>query len=115
MTFIKTREAYILGYKEILEQYYKDNTDILSYFIAQINQLDVLIGKISQENFWNIWPEILGIDARLGSLTELISYGDFEPEEIIRLVENDYQSYFKELCGYNLNMEPKHSMIFNIR
>ncbi|MDA9461011.1 DUF7006 family protein [Enterococcus mundtii] len=45
----------------------------------------------------------------------MIVFDDFFNEVIIiRIVEDDYRTYFKELCGYNLHMEPKHSMIFNV-
>lgn len=35
--------------------------------------------------------------------------------ELIRMIEQYYSTYYKELCGYNLNMETKHSLIFNMR
>lgn len=47
-------------------------------------------------------------------VSELISFDDFSSEDIIRIVENDYRTYFQELCGYDLSMDPKHSMIFNV-
>ncbi|WP_441316288.1 DUF7006 family protein, partial [Enterococcus sp. PF-3] len=47
-------------------------------------------------------------------VSELIVFDDFSNEDIIRIVENDYRTYFKELCGYDLSMDPKHSMIFNV-
>jgi len=39
---------------------------------------------------------------------------EFSSNEIIRITENDYRTYFKELCGYNLSMKTENSMIFNI-
>lgn len=57
---------------------------------------------------------VLGIDAKLTLITELIPFDGFTNEEIIRIVENDYQDYFKELCGYDLKMIDKPSMIFHI-
>ncbi|WP_445666856.1 DUF7006 family protein, partial [Enterococcus mundtii] len=59
-------------------------------------------------------PEVLGIDAKLTLIAELIRYDDFSTQEILRLVETDYRTYLKELCGYKRSMDPKHSMIFNV-
>lgn len=84
------------------------------YLNKQFQKLNQLIETISTETFWQVFPEILGIDAKLTLLTELIPFDDFSNEEIIRIVENDYQDYFKELCGYDLKMKDKYSMIFNL-
>lgn len=84
------------------------------YLNKQFQKLNQLIETISTETFWQVFPEILGIDAKLTLLTELIPFEDFSNEEIIRIVENDYQDYFKELCGYDLKMKDKYSMIFNL-
>lgn len=84
------------------------------YLNKQFQKLNQLIETISNETFWQVFPEILGIDAKLTLLTEMISFDDFSNEEIIRIVENDYQDYFKELCGYDLKMKDKYSMIFNL-
>ncbi|MHA6124537.1 DUF7006 family protein [Enterococcus mundtii] len=44
----------------------------------------------------------------------MLVFDNFSDEAIIRMVETDYRTYFKELCGYDLSMEPKHSIIFNV-
>lgn len=73
-----------------------------------------MIESISDETFWQVFPEILGIDAKVTLVIELLNYKEFSDEEIIRIAENDYATYFKELCGYNLKIETKHSIVFNI-
>ncbi|OTP22194.1 hypothetical protein A5802_003199 [Enterococcus mundtii] len=84
------------------------------YVQKQLRLLDQLISGISEDIFWQTFPEILGIDAKLNLIAELIKCQDLSVDDIIRIVENDYVYYFKELCGYDLNMEINHSMIFNI-
>lgn len=91
------------------------DTEVLSaYLDKQFERLNELTGTIAQVNFWTVFPEILGIDAKLTLLTELIRFDDFSTEELIRMVETDYRTYFKELCGYDLKTKPKPSLIFNV-
>lgn len=88
--------------------------DLEKYVQKQFELLDQLISGISEDKFWQTVPEILGIDAKLNLITELMNFPDLSANDIIRIVENDYVYYFKELCGYDLNMETSHSIIFNI-
>jgi hypothetical protein len=83
--------------------------------ITQIQRLDSLLDGMSPDTFWQRWPEILGIDAKLSLVTELVNFEDFSDKQIIHMAETDYRTYFKELCGYDLSMETKHSMIFNVK
>lgn len=89
--------------------------ELSDYLQRQFYRLEYLIKMISPETFWADFPEILGVDARLNLLMELVSFEDFSTEEIIRVVENDYRYYFKELCGYNLKMSTQPSMFFTVR
>lgn len=114
MTQLKTKNDYIRQFQVALDQVESERTSLTTYLDSQVQRLDQLIESISQENFWQVFPEVLGIDAKLTLLTELIVFDDFSNEEIIRIVENDYQDYFKELCGYDLKMKDKPSMIFHI-
>ncbi|WP_429974989.1 DUF7006 family protein [Enterococcus sp. DIV0840c] len=114
MTQWKTKNDYTKQFQKALDQVEQDRVCLTTYVDKQCDKLDKLIENISQENFWSVFPEILGVDARLTLLTELISYEDFSSKEIIRIIENDYKDYFKELCGYDLKVNDKPSMIFNI-
>lgn len=58
--------------------------------------------------------EILRIDAKLPIITEVAQYEEFSMEDILRLVETDYRSYYQELCGSGLNAQTKTSIIFNV-
>ena len=110
-----TNTEYIDYFNAAIEENGGAGVAIKEYLENQFNQLNKLIKKISKETFWEIFPEILGIDAKLTLLIDLIELDEHFPnDEIIRMVEDDYQGYFKELCGYNLNTEPKPSMIFNV-
>lgn len=85
------------------------------YLAEQFDRLNHLTSLISEETFWQVFPEILGIDARINLLMELAPFEEFSNEEIIRIVEKDYQNYFKELCGYDLKTKTNPSMIFTIQ
>lgn len=111
MSLFETEEAYKQYFQEGLGE---DNEELHLYLNEQFIQLDQLLEALTSDSFWHIFPKILGIDARLSLLTELIQFDDFCPTDIIRIVETDYQSYFKELCGYDLSMETKHSIVFNV-
>lgn len=114
MTQYKTKTDYIKQFQEALEQSGSERSTLKTYLDSQVQKLDQLIEGISQETFWQVFPEILGVDAKLTLLTELMPFEDFSNEEIIRIVENDYRDYFKELCGYDLRMKEKPSIIFHV-
>lgn len=114
MTQLKAKSDYINQFQAALDQAEPEQKKLTTYLDSQVQELDQLIESISQETFWQVFPEILGIDAKLMLLTELIPFEDFSNEEIIRIVENDYKDYFKELCGYDLKMKEKPSMIFHV-
>lgn len=114
MTQYKTKRDYIKQFQVALAQAEPERTTLATYLDSQVKRLDQLIEGISQETFWQVFPKILGIDAKLTLLTELMPFEDFSNEEIIRIVENDYRDYFKELCGYDLRMKEKPSIIFHV-
>lgn len=115
MTLFTTKIEYIDYFKENLASERKKSKELDAYLTKQFYHLEQLTNTISQETFWQLFPEILGIDAKLNLICELMPFEDFSNDEIIRLAENDYRDYFKELCGYDLKSETKHSMVFNIR
>ncbi|EOH60899.1 DUF7006 family protein [Enterococcus mundtii] len=114
MTQLKTKNDYINQFQAALAQAGSVRTILENYLDSQVKKLDQLIEGISQETFWQVFPKILGVDAKLRLLTELIPFEDFSNEEVIRIIENDYKDYFKELCGYDLKMRDKPSIIFHV-
>lgn len=115
MTVFTSKKEYIEKFQEKLEGSLRANGALAHYVAKQLDQLNCLVQDISQDTFWERIPVILGIDAKLVLITDLMRFDDFTDEEIIRIVEQDYHYYFKELCGYTLGMEAKHSLIFNIK
>lgn len=109
-----TAQSYIDHFKKELANEGNKRAGLKKYMTSLFERLVELTSSISSETFWAIFPEILGIDAKLTLLLELISFDDFNNDEIIRIVETDYQTYFKELCGYDLKQETKPSMVFTI-
>lgn len=103
---------YYLNFKEIKKSIEREKLE--AYCEKQLTEFGQLIESISKDNFWKILPKILGLDAKMNLISELSRFDDFSADEIIRMTESDYKTYFKELCGYDLSEETKNSMIFNI-
>lgn len=114
VVLFKNRDEYTYYFQESLKGRKAPIKELESYLEKQLSKLDLLIQAISPETFWEVFPILLGIDSKLILLSELIQLEDISQIEIIRLVESDYQTYFKELCGYDLTMKTGHSMVFNI-
>lgn len=99
------------------EEGLKKHPAIQSYVTLQVTRLEDLMRSLSNTNFWNEIPTILGIDSKLVLLRELlvtIEDFDFTDEEVLNIIEQDYRYYNKELCGYKLNDVTSHSLIFKI-
>ena len=91
---------------------------IKNYIEDQVRKLQELIESLTAANFWIDIQLILGIDSKLVLLRELIvtiEDFDFTDEEVLKIVEQDYTCYNKELCGYQLNDVTSHSIIFKIK
>lgn len=114
MLSVMTQKAYKDYFKTTIDQAGKERAPLSDYLNAQFHQLDQLTTVLSQETFWKVFPKILGIDAKLALLMELIPYEEFSNDEIIRMTETDYKNYFKELCGYDLKTKTKPSLIFTV-
>lgn len=110
----RTKQEYSEYFSAAIVEVCKDSNDITEYLNILLDRLSQLIESINQDTFWILIPEILGIDAKLTLLIEALQFEDLSTFEIIRIVENDYRSYFKELCGYNLSKDSKCSILFNI-
>lgn len=109
-----TKKEYETFFKESLNKESNYESELDSYLDEQFYKLDQLINKISKENFWEIIPLILGLDAKMSLIIEMSRYEEFSKNEIIRITENDYKNYFKELCGYGINMCENSSFVFNV-
>lgn len=114
MSLFTSKESYLAHFEESYRECSKGSEELEDYIEEQFNQLNQIVASISEKNFWQLIPKILGIDAKFVLITELIRFDEFPAGEIIRIVESDYRTYFKELCGYDLKTETKHSMVFNV-
>lgn len=112
----QTKEYYLKSFeKQLAKSKTKHESPLLySYMQEQFEQLDCLLRKISEDTFWETIPLVLGIDAKLSLLTGAMHLDLFTEEEFIRVIEQDYRTYYKELCGYDLSMTPPHSLVFNV-
>jgi hypothetical protein len=103
-------------FQERLPQEQSENEALNDYLVKQFEQLNQLTSTISPDNFWENIPKIIGIDAKLTLIAEMIcyDYSKLPIKEILRIVETDYRMYFNELCGNDLSIKNKYSMIFNV-
>lgn len=114
MTMHLTKKDYMARFQEDVTQSNRRTEELNAYLEKQYNRLEQLTTGVLPENLWQTIAEVLGIDARLSLVTELIRYEDFSLEDILRIVEEDYRTYYKELCGYDLKTETTPSLIFNV-
>ncbi|BAO08606.1 MULTISPECIES: DUF7006 family protein [Enterococcus] len=115
MTDVNNQEYfsyYSFHFKEIKENIEQEKLE--EYCERTLTEFGQLIESISKDNFWEVLPKILGLDAKMNLVSELSRFDDFSADEIIRITENDYKTYFKELCGYDLSIEKKNSIIFKV-
>lgn len=111
-----TKDEYMCQFQESIPQDKRKSEELNAYLAQQFEQLEQLTRTVSPDNFWENLPRILGIDAKLILMAELIGY-DYDQlsiKEILKLVETDYRTYFKELCGDNLSTNNNYSMAFNV-
>lgn len=64
----------MLQFQEKLSQDKRETEELNKYLKQQFKQLNQLIRTISSDNFWEKLPKILGGDAKLTLIAELISY-----------------------------------------
>lgn len=109
-----TKDEYVRQFQDAVTQAKRETRELKEYLSQQFERLNQLTSEVSPDNFWETLPEVLGIDAKLTLIAELIRYDDFSMQEILRLVETDYRTYLKELCGNELSTETNHSLVFHV-
>ncbi|MBS7577967.1 MULTISPECIES: hypothetical protein [unclassified Enterococcus] len=95
-----------------------EQIELINFYERLLLQLDSYIQQINSDNFWQILPYILGLDSKFVLLefyieTELEE--DYNPKEIIKNIEKDYELLNQEYCGYFINEKPHSSIIFKIK
>lgn len=104
--------SYYFNFEKIKKGIEREKLEV--YCEKHLTEFGQLIESISKDNFWEVLPKILGLDAKMNLVLELSRFDDFSADEIIRITENDYKTYFKEICGYDLSVEKKNSIVFNV-
>lgn len=110
------KDEYMLHLQESMPQDKREKEELNEYLTQQFEQLNQFISTISPDNFTETFPKILGVDAKLTLIAEMIcyDYSKLSIKEILRTVETDYRTYFKELFGNELSTKNNYSMIFNV-
>lgn len=95
-----------------------EQTELINFYESLLLQLDSYIQKLNSDNFWQILPYILGLDAKFVLLEFYIEAevkDNYHPKEIIKNIEKDYKYLNQEYCGYSINEQPHPSIIFSIK
>lgn len=117
MSTVNGFDQYIKEFKFEEEKWYQHKL-IKTYVENQAKIMNQAVRGLHESNFWEIIPQILGIDSKLVLLRKLlVSIDNFglTDEQVLEIVEKDYLSYNKELCGYKLNDFTNHSLIFKVK
>lgn len=114
MEKVRTKKEYLDNFRIAIDTVGGERKLLNQYLEKQFLKMEKLTAVISKSNFWQVFPEILGVDAKLTLMSELIQFADLSNEEVIRIVEDDYTGYFSELCGYDKNSNTNPSIVFNI-
>jgi dimeric dUTPase (all-alpha-NTP-PPase superfamily) len=114
MVLFTSAKEYAHFFNEVIIESGKNTGKVKAYCNELFERLDKLTECISKDNFWEVFPEIIGIDAKLNLIVEMIKYEEFSNDDILRIVESDYRTYLKELCGFNFETPAKHSLVFNV-
>ncbi|MBO1097894.1 hypothetical protein FQS90_15395 [Enterococcus casseliflavus] len=107
-------ETYLNGFYDRIKLGQTEQSELKDYVERQQETLRNLISGISEETFWDVFPQILGLDSRLCIIIELIKFDEFSSGEVIGLAENDYKDYYRELCGYSIGDHSCPTIIFNV-
>ncbi|UOO46386.1 hypothetical protein LLW22_04095 [Enterococcus casseliflavus] len=113
MESVVKKAEYLQYFRQMLFKLNKDTRELEDYLNYQLEQLDKLIEEVTCENFWKTIHEVIGVDAKLFLTIELIKLDELSIEEIIRITEQDYRNFYKELCGYDLSKDKGVSIVFN--
>ncbi|RBR95431.1 hypothetical protein EB58_00116 [Enterococcus faecalis] len=95
------KKEYPFIYSEIKEHYFN---------------IKKLISTINEENFFLNLSKILGYDAQLQLIIELLSLNieGLTEIEIIEISKSDYKIFIKDMCGISINEKPPHSLFFSV-
>lgn len=81
-----------------------------------LSDLNHSVGEISEKNFWDVFPYILGIDSRLNLLLIYLENNlNLSETQIIQLIEKDFKHFNKENCGLNFQQKTPPSLIFHVK
>lgn len=92
---------------------------LLAYYHDLAAQFTTIYENHSEE-FFSIWRQLLAIDAQLQILLELnqlnllilMQDGEMTEDDILKMIQTDCKSYYRELLGYRINETPRWGLIF---
>ncbi len=94
-----TNKEYMNQFQQSVDKAGQERIVLKIYLNKQFQKLNQLIETISNETFWQVFPEILGIDAKLTLLTEMISFDDFRMKKLFGLLKMTIKIILKSYVG----------------
>ncbi len=116
MNIVKDERYYLSTFENMLNKNGIYKYKKVTTYYSQIKS-DFLrcLSQISEDTLWGNILELVAIDEKLTLLNECLTYMDYykmSETELIEMVENEYESYNKENCGYSLNDPTPFSLVF---
>jgi hypothetical protein len=94
---------------------YEQNYRVVEEIHKVREEMLEVIDAITPDTFFYSVSKVLGYDARLQILIEMVNdFPTLSNEQIVELSRRDYKSYSKELCGYCLRDKVPHSLYFSV-
>lgn len=117
MKKIKNEKEYIKKFEQVLnEKGIQKYPKLVSYFEQLKQEFLTTICTSNYESQWATVIDALSLDEKLVLLCEGIQYinpGQMSEEDIIEMVEEDYQTYNQENFGFKKNQFPHFSILFS--
>ena len=100
-THFFNQECYFEFFKEKCEQLNLAHREIYKEIQHICKKIQVEIEKVTPENFFQILAKVLGLDAQLQIMLELVELDntDLSDREIINYAKKDYKTYMYDLCN----------------
>lgn len=118
MFFLNETHYFDYFYEKINDCRIRGELKIATELQDVCDELKLKIEHITKENFFEELSAILGLDARLQIILELISFSSYEiclsEEEIIKISRSDYRFFLKDLIGVSKDKSVPHSLLFSV-
>ncbi|MBW9325014.1 hypothetical protein FG877_15930 [Enterococcus casseliflavus] len=118
---IESPEAYLEYFQKrlVVSGQLTSFPKLLAYYNDLAYQFTTIYENHS-ETVFSTWRQLLAINAKLQILLDLYQFDlltlihdcEMTEEDILKMIQTDYKSYYRELLGYGINEVPRWGLIF---